>query len=216
MIRQTIRRWLKKIIARKPVLLMAIACVWLLEARIISGCNSHACTVKCQENAHGRLHDFDPKNGGGGEGSGEGCLLGAGNFWCIEIAHGCILHNTLYIRAWCVVIAHGRMHTLYVQSTWTMHVPYLSRTEQKRLGGHLLHTTTNLGRTLGPKMGVGGCHAVGVYWALYGTYLFAWQTEMQITREAISKDFPLLTVLNEYRRGNGTLAILRDRCCVVS
>ena len=56
------------------------------------------CTVKCRVNAHGRLLDFDPKMGGGGG----GCLLGAGNFWCIVIAHGRILRNSSYMHAYWV------------------------------------------------------------------------------------------------------------------
>ena len=121
-------------------------------------------TAKCRVNAHGHLHGFDPKKG-------DGHWLGAGNFLCTVIANGHILHNTLYMHAKCVVIAHGRTHlltALSVQSTGTMHVPFLSRSEHKRLGARLLRTTINLCRTLGRKRGVGGCYAVGVYSALYG------------------------------------------------
>ena len=47
--------------------------------------------IQCRVNAHGRLHNFYPKMGGGH-------LLGAGNFWCVVIAHGRILRNTTYVH----------------------------------------------------------------------------------------------------------------------
>ena len=47
-----------------------------------------------------------------------------------------------------------------------MHVPFLSLSGHKRLGGHLLHTTMNLCRSLGQKFG--GMLAVGVFLAIYG------------------------------------------------
>ena len=46
--------------------------------------------------------------------------------------------------------------TLSIQNTGTMHVPFLSRPEHKRLGGSLLRTTINICRTLGEKGGGGG------------------------------------------------------------
>ena len=79
---------------------------------------------------------------------------------------------------------HGRMHSLSVQSTGTMHVPFLSQSGYKRPGGCSLRTTMNLCRTLCQKMGVcvcgggGGCYAVGVYSALYGgtcTQIIRWK-----------------------------------------
>ena len=75
----------------------------------------------------------------------------------VVIAHGRFVH-ACKVRS-TVVIAHGRMPSLaisHTESTGTMHVPFLSRSEYKRLNECLLCTTLNLCRTLGQKWGGGG------------------------------------------------------------
>ena len=85
---------------------------------------------------------------------GRGHLLGAGNFWCVAIAHmamGKCSHCPYRAPGLCMShFCHGLGH--------------------KRLRGRLLHTTMNLCRTLDQNLGwVGGGYAVGVHSAFYGT-----------------------------------------------
>ena len=101
----------------------------------------------CQVNTHGRLHDFDPKMGGGG------CLLGTGNSWCI-------------------VVTHERMHSLHA-CIITMCTGTTSCTVLGWVHGRALTTYNDEPmQDFGPKIeeggggGGGGCYAVGVYLAL--------------------------------------------------
>ena len=104
---------------------------------------------------------------------GDGHLLGAGNFLCVVITNGRILHSTLYMHEKWVVIAHGRVHsltTLSVQSTGTMHAPFCHslRTKAGWVFTRYWYNDEPL-QDLGLKMGVGRWYAVDVYSALYGT-----------------------------------------------